>query len=121
MNRFLPVGLALVLAGCGHRSTDDWIAQLRDRDAARRLHAVKALGERAAEAPRTVPALAAALKDENAFVRRDAALALGRLGPQARPAVSDLVAAGRDRDGIVRRAAAAALQKIDPDATARRK
>jgi HEAT repeat protein len=119
MNRFLSLGLAVLLAGCARTSTDDWIAQLKTKDAARRLHAVKALGERVAEAPRTVPALAQALKDEDAFVRRDAARALGRLGPEARPAVPDLIAAGRDRNGNVRRAATDALQKIDPAAVAK--
>jgi HEAT repeat protein len=114
MNKFLPLGLVFLLAGCGRTSTDEWIAQLKNKDAARRLHAVKALGERVAEAPRTVPALALALKDENAFVRRDAAVALGRLGSEARAAVPDLVAAGRDRNGNVRRAAVDALRKIDP-------
>jgi HEAT repeat protein len=118
MNRLLPLGMAVLLAGCGTRSTADWVAQLRDRDAARRLHAVKALGERPAEAGQAVPALAAALKDENAFVRRDAARALGRLGPDASAAVPDLVVAARDRDRNVRRAAAAALEQIAP---ARRK
>jgi HEAT repeat protein len=118
MNKVIPLCL-VVLAGCGRMSTEEWIAQLQTKDAARRLHAVKALGERTAETSRTVPALAMALKDEDAFVRRDAARALGRLGPEARAAVPELVAAGRDRNGNVRRAAVDALQRIDPTAAAR--
>jgi HEAT repeat protein len=119
LRMLLPLGLALMLTGCGFKSTDDWIAQLKDRDAARRLHAVRALGQRHAEARQSVPALALALKDENAFVRRDAAMALGSFGSEATSAVPDLVAAERDRNGSVRRAAADALQKIDPAVAAK--
>jgi HEAT repeat protein len=118
MKKLLPLCVVLLI-GCSRMSTEECIEQLKSKDAAQRLHAVKALGERTAEAPRTVPALALALKDENAFVRRDAAAALGRIGPEAHGAVADLVAAGRDRNGKVRRAAADALQRIDPTALAR--
>jgi HEAT repeat protein len=118
MNKVLPL-CVVVLAGCGRMSTDEWIEQMKSKDASQRLHAVKALGERTAEAPRTVPALALALKDEDAFVRRDAARALGRIGAEAHGAVPNLVAAGRDRNGNVRRAAADALQKIDPTVVAK--
>jgi HEAT repeat protein len=118
MKKVLPL-CVMLLVGCGRMSTDEWIEQLKSKDAAQRLHAVKALGERTTEAPRTVPALALALKDENAFVRRDAAAALGRIGEEARGAVPDLVAAGRDRNGNVRRAATDALQRIDPTALAK--
>ena len=118
MKKLLPLCVVL-LVGCGRLSTEECIEQLKSKDAAQRLHVVKALGERVAEVPRTVPALALALKDEDAFVRRDAARALGRIGEEARAAVPNLAAAARDRNGNVRRAAADALQKIDPTAVAR--
>jgi HEAT repeat protein len=111
--------LAVLAAGCGGKSTQDWIAQLGDRDSAQRLRAVKALGGRRSEADIVVPALAGALQDENAFVRRDAAEALGAIGPEARPAAPALTAALRDRNAPVRRAAARALEKLGVPAAAR--
>jgi hypothetical protein len=112
--------LAVVVAGCGAKSTGEWVEQLRSPDASLRLHAVKALGERGSEKAVVVPALGEALKDEDAFVRRDAARALGRLGPEARPAVPNLVAALRDKQLGVRKAAAEALKSIDPETAAQR-
>jgi HEAT repeat protein len=112
--------LAVAAAGCGTKSTGEWVEQLRSPDAALRLHAVKALGERGSEAAQVAPALGEALKDEDAFVRRDAALALGRLGPEAKPAVPNLVAALRDKKPAVRKAAAEALKTIDPETAAQR-
>jgi HEAT repeat protein len=105
--------VALGFGGCGGAvSTGDLMGQSRSRDSADRAKAVRALGERAAEADAVVPVLIEALKDENAFVRRDAALALGRIGPAARPAAPALEAATRDRNAHVRRAASDALQKV---------
>jgi HEAT repeat protein len=115
----LAVCLAALLAGCGGKSADEWVGQLHSGDAAQRLHAVHALGDRGAEAPLVAPALAEALKDENAFVRRDAAAALGKIGPEAKPAVPALLAAHKDKERNVRKAAAEALKKIDPQAAAR--
>jgi HEAT repeat protein len=114
MKRIWYLGIFVLLTGCGGKSTSDWIAQLRSKDAAERLHAVKALGQRSGEAELVVPALAGTLRDEDAFLRRDAAVALGELGPAARPAVAALQGALRDKNGGVRKAAAAALQNIDP-------
>ncbi len=112
------LALAALLSGCGRtRSTADWLAQLHASDSAARLHALKALGDRVAEAPEVVPALAEALRDPDAFVRREAARSLGRIGPEARPAVPALVIACQDRHPRVRKAAAEALRKIDPGAT----
>ncbi len=109
--------LCLVLAaGCGPRSTDDWLARLKDPDVVKRREAVRELAAREGEAERVVPALTEALADENGYVRRDAAVALGKFGPEARPAVPALSAALKDRDANVRRAAAASLKKIDPQA-----
>ena len=110
--------LGLLICGCGGRSTEDWIEALRSKDAAERLHAVKALGERRAQAAEVVPALTAALQDDDAFVRRDAALALGEIGASAKPAVPGLLGGLRDRNAHVRLEAAKALKRIDPQAAA---
>ena len=111
----LLAGLCLALSGCGGKSTGEWIEQLRHKEAAQRLHAVKALGERRTEAATVVPALAETLRDEDAFVRRDAAAALGQFGAGAREAVPALAAATQDRNAGVRQEAAKALKRIDPD------
>ena len=113
LSRLLAACLALALGGCG-KSTAEWVEQLRAKDSALRLRAVKALGERGGEVEVVVPALAGALKDSDPFVRRDAARALGKLGARARPAAPALVAALRDRSPAVRKAAAEALGKVDP-------
>jgi len=120
VKKLLFVSLAVLLAGCGGKSTDDWLTQLRSADAAGRLHAIRALEDRGAEAEAVVPALTAALRDDNAFVRRDAAVALGKLGPAARGAVPALQAARKDREPRVRKAAAAALQHIHAERAASR-
>jgi HEAT repeat protein len=114
VKKLLVVCGMVLFAGCGGKSTDDWVQQLRSGDGSQRLHAIRALENRGTEAPVVVPALAEALRDENAFVRRDAAAALGKLGAEARPAVLALQAARKDRERSVRSAAGAALKKIDP-------
>jgi HEAT repeat protein len=119
VKKLVAVCLAVVLSGCGGKSTDDWVAVLHSGDAAQRLHAINALQDRGAETPVVVPALAGALKDGNAYVRRDAAVALGRVGPEAREAVPALLAARKDRERSVRKAAGEALKKIDPTAAPR--
>jgi HEAT repeat protein len=115
MKKMLLVTLAVVLVGCGP-STSDQLEQLRSQNSAQRLHAVKGLGQRGAEADVVVPALAEALKDPDAFVRRDAAAALGKIGPEARGALPALLVAWRDRNQRVRQEAGKALKRIDPDA-----
>jgi HEAT repeat protein len=119
MRKLVVMSVVALLAGCGGKPTDEWVRQLHSGDAAERLHAVQALGGRAAEAPVVVPALAEALKDENAFVRRDAAVALGKIGPQAQPAVPALLAARKEKERSVRKAADEALKMIDPEAARR--
>jgi HEAT repeat protein len=118
MKKGLLVSLAIVLAGCGP-SAGERIEQLRSKDSAQRLHAVKALGERGGEADVVVPALVGALKDPDAFVRRDAAQALGKIGPQARTAVAALLAARKDKNVRVRLEASNAVKRIDPEAASR--
>jgi HEAT repeat protein len=117
VKKLLLVSLVVLLAGCARKSTDDLLAEMRSGDATERLHAIRALEGRPAEAPAVVPSLAAALQDENTFVRRDAAVALGKMGPGA-AAVPALRTARKDRHASVRKAAAEALHQIDPSAPA---
>ena len=120
MRKFLPLCVVL-LAGCGDRPTADWVDQLRSKDATQRLHAIKALQNKRAEAATIVPVLSGALRDEDPFVRRDAARALGNFGPEARPAVPALLPLLRDRNAGVRKATATALAVIDPAQPVRRR
>lgn len=117
MRTFLAVCAGLLSAGCGGKPTADWVGQLKSKEPAQRLHAIKALETKRSEAAAVVPALARVLGDEDAFVRRDAAKALGHFGPEARPAVSALRLLLRDRNAGVRKAATGALATIDPAAT----
>jgi HEAT repeat protein len=115
----LLIGLTLtvLIAGCrGSKSTEEWLLQLGDPDAARRLKALHALGKIPEPGDQVVAALAKALQDKDAFVRRDAAVALGQIGPEARSAVPALLAAIKDRERQVRVAAVKALRIIDPEA-----
>jgi HEAT repeat protein len=112
LHAIVPIALVL-LVGCGARPTTDVVEQLKAKDSAERLHAIRALVERPAEAAVVVPALSEALKDSDPFVRRDAAHALARLGPEARPALGALRPLLKDRNQGVRKAAADALKKID--------
>jgi HEAT repeat protein len=119
MRRLLVMSLALLAVGCGARSTDHWLQQLKDPEVVKRRQAIRELGGRTAEAERIVPALTEVLRDPNEFVRHDGATALGKFGPGAREAVPALAAALKDKDRNVRRAAGAALQKIAPETTAK--
>ena len=113
MRVILMLCLALLPAGCSkEKSTADLLTQLRDKDAARRVEAVKELGNRESDLDTVTPALIQALKDENAFVRRDAARVLGSFGPRASSAVSALKTAQKDKERSVRKAADEALEKI---------
>jgi HEAT repeat protein len=117
MRKLGLVCLGALLAGCGG-PTAEWVAQLRAKDSAVRLRAVKVLGERRGEADVVVPALSAALADPDPFVRREAARALGKFGSAARPALPALRRLVNDPKRDVRRAAAAAVTQIDPGAAA---
>jgi HEAT repeat protein len=119
MKKYVVMVLALLLAGCGGKSTAGWIDQLQAGESSQRLRAIKALEGRHREADRVVPALARALEDQDAFVRRDAARALARFGPRACEALPALLARLNDRNAAVRKAAAGAVKAIDPEAAAR--
>ena len=112
MRRLPVMALALLVVGCGSRSTDHWLQQLKDADVVKRRQAIRELGARTSEAERVVPALTEALRDDNEYVRHDAATALGNFGPEAQAAVPALQGALKDRDHNVRRAAQTTLKKI---------
>jgi len=117
MRRLVMMSLAVFVLGCGSRSTDYWLEQLKNPDVVKRRQAIRELGSRTAEAERIVPILAEALRDENEYVRHDAATVLANFGPEAQATVPALVAALGDKDRNVRRAAEAALTRIAPEAT----
>jgi HEAT repeat protein len=119
MRRLVVMSLALLVVGCGSRSTDHWLQQLKDPDVVKRRQAIRELGSRAGEAPRVVPALAESLRDEDEYVRHDSATTLSKFGAEAGPAVLALKAALKDKVPSVRKAAATALNKIAPQATAK--
>jgi len=119
MKRLIVLGLALLIAGCGGKSTTGLLEQLQSRESTQRLRAIKALESRQAESARIVPALARLLQDPDAFVRRDAARALGRFGHRAKETLPALLVLLNDRNRGVRRAAAGAVKAIDPTAAPR--
>jgi HEAT repeat protein len=112
MKRVLLLVFAVFIVGCGQKSTDDWLRQLKDDDVLMRREAIRELGDCAGEAPLVVPALTEMLRDKNPYVRHDAALSLGKFGPEAREAVPAIKAMLKDKDQTVRHGVAAALQKI---------
>jgi HEAT repeat protein len=118
MRAMVVMGLVLVLAGCGSRSTGDWLHQLEDSEVVKRRQAIRELGGRTGDAAQVVPALVKALRDENGYVRRDAAVTLGKFGSQAKEATPELLALLLDKERPVRTAAAASLKKIDPEVAA---
>jgi HEAT repeat protein len=116
MKKFVPVFcLLLLFAGCARKPTAELVGQLKDKESAQRLHAIKELENRGADAGVVVPALAECLQDADPFVRRDAADALGHFGTDGKAAAPALVVALRDKTPKVRTAAAEALKKVDPE------
>jgi HEAT repeat protein len=112
--RLLSMLVLLACAGCGKKSTDDLIADLKSSEEGERIKAVRLLPQRKGEAAQVVPALVEALKDKEADIRWGAAIGLGYFGEQAEDAIPALEAAQRDRDARVREAAGKALSRIDP-------
>jgi hypothetical protein len=104
----------LALCGCGKKSTDQLLEDLKSSEERQRLIAVRLLPQRTGDAAQIVPALIGALKDKEGDIRRSAALGLGSFAEQARDAIPALEAAQKDRDARVREAARLALSLIDP-------
>jgi HEAT repeat protein len=117
MRRGVAVLLCLLAcAGCGGKSTDQLIADLKSPQtpAKDRIIAVRLLPQRKGDAARVVPALTEALKDKDDDIRCSAAIGLGYFGDQAKDAIPALQAAQSDEDLRVREAANTALSRIDP-------
>jgi vesicle coat complex subunit len=104
----------LACCGCGRKSTNELIADLKSSQDRDRIIAVRSLPTRRGDAAQVIPALIEALKDHDGDVRRSAAIGLGVFGDQARDAIPELQAAQQDRDARVREAARVALSRIDP-------
>jgi len=106
----------LACGGCGRKSTDELIADLKSPQEKDRLVAVRLLPQRKGDAAKIVPALIEALKDKESDIRWSAAIGLGSFGEQAKEAIPALLyAAHHDRDARVREAARKALSRIDPN------
>ena len=104
----------LACGGCGKKSTDQLIQDLKSSQVKERLIAVRLLQERKGDAAKVVPALIEALKDKESDIRWSAAIGLGYFGNQAKDAIPALEVAQNDRDARVREAARVALSRIDP-------
>jgi hypothetical protein len=104
----------LACSGCGKKSTDQLIDDLKSHEVKDRLVAVRLLPQRKGEAAKVVPALIGALKDCEDDIRLSAAIGLGYFGDQAKNAIPGLKAAQSDEDARVREAAVVALTRIDP-------
>jgi HEAT repeat protein len=113
--RFVWLLCLLACGGCGKKSTDQLIEDLKSPQERERLIAVRLLPQRKGDAAQVVPALIEALEDKGNDIRLSAAIGLGYFGEQARDAVPALQAAQGDRDARVREAAGVALSRIDPD------
>jgi HEAT repeat protein len=106
----------LACGGCGQKSTNELVSDLKSSQEGDRLRAVRLLPQRKGDAAQVVPALIEALKDKEGDIRWSAAIGLGYFSDQARDAIPALQAARRDRDARVREAARVALSRIDPSA-----
>jgi HEAT repeat protein len=112
----IRIGLVLCFlacCGCGKKSTNELIADVKGTQPRDRLAAVRLLAQRKGDAAEVVPVLIEALKDKAEDVRLSAAIGLGSFGDQAKDAIPALQAAKRDPDAKVREAAATALSRID--------
>ena len=115
----VQAGLVLLLCwlacgGCGGRSTDELIADLKSGTEKEGIIAARTLPQ--GEAEKVVPALIEALKHRGNDIRRSAAIKLGGFREQARDAIPALQkAAEHDGDARVREAAGIALSRIDPE------
>jgi HEAT repeat protein len=106
--------LCLLACGCGKKSTDQLLQDLKGSEERDRLIAVRLLQHRQGDAAKVVPALIGSLKNKAVDIRWSAAIGLGYYGEQAKDAIPALQAAQKDRDARVREAAGVALSRIDP-------
>jgi HEAT repeat protein len=104
----------LACVGCGGKSTDQLIKDLKSPQEKEQIIAVRLLPQRKGEATKIIPALIEALKDKSDGVRTSAAIGLGSFGEQAKDAIPALQAVQRDPDVRVREAVGVALSRIDP-------
>jgi HEAT repeat protein len=95
-----------------------WAHQLKDRDPARRVEAIKALNAMGEKSKGAVPELTEALNDPDDYIRLTAALALSKIGPDAVGAVDALAKALSDSHPQVRMNSAMALTRIGPGSRA---
>lgn len=100
--------------GCGQKSTNQLIQDLKAPTERDQIIAVRLLPQRKGEATKIIPALIEALHDKSDGVRTSAAIGLGTFGKQAKDAVPALETAAHDPDVRVREAAEEALSRIDP-------
>ena len=104
----------LACGGCGGRSTDELIADLRSGKEKEGVIAARTLP--AGNAEKVVPALIEALGHKGQDIRRSAAIKLGAFGEQAKDAIPALQKVEEhDGDARVREAAGIALSRIDPE------
>jgi hypothetical protein len=107
--------LCLLMCGCGKKSTNELIGNLKSPKDADRIVAVRMLPQRKGDAAKVVPALIESLRDKDGDVRWSAAIGLGYFGALAKEAIPALQKASRDRDARVREGACVALSRIDPE------
>ena len=118
MRRVLLLALAILVAGCGKKPSEDYSPPvldklLKDSDPGMRCWAAEELGKYGAQSKDYVPDLIQALKDRDKTVRVGAAYGLAGVGPDAKAAVPALKEALKDKDREVRTAAGYALLKIE--------
>ncbi len=112
--RWILLLCLLACGGCGQKSTDELIGDLKSPKEGERIAAVRLLPQRKGKPAQIVPALIEALKDKASDVRWSAAIGLGYFGEQARDAIPALQSVQSDHDARVREAAGVALSRIDP-------
>jgi HEAT repeat protein len=112
---FVVLLCLLACGGCGKKSTDQLIGDLKSHQVKDRLIAVRLLAQRKSEAAKVVPALIDALNDGEDDIRLSAAIGLGYFGDQARDAIPALQTVEKDSDARIREAASVALSRIDPN------
>ncbi len=103
----------------GGKTLEQSLAQLGDRDPARRREAAVALGSQGPDLTKAaIQALSQSLRDPEVSVRHATALSLGNLGPASKVALPAIRAAVSDESAVVRRAAIFAMGNMGADAKA---